>query len=57
MAQITRSVQWRCPQMDDHFYPHFVPMPCSHCYSLVITAERIPWQESEEWHPIEWSKT
>jgi hypothetical protein len=48
--ETTYSVQWRCPNIDKHGpYPDSLPKPCPDCYSLLVTATRIPYREDVRW--------
>lgn len=38
--------------MSQHVYPGNLPVPCGDCYSLRVTAERIPWEPSTDWSPL-----
>lgn len=49
---LTQSVQDRCPRMREHVGAHASPIPCPDCYSVRVTAERIPWEPQVRWHPI-----
>jgi len=48
---VTESIQHRCPRMDLHFGQYPVK-PCDDCYSLRVTAERIPYGPSVPWHIV-----
>lgn len=48
-----RSVQWRCPRMREHVdAPGALPRPCPECYSVEVTAVRLPHQPDVAWHPV-----
>ena len=47
-ADIEYSIQWRCPNISRHDIDN-LPMPCPDCYSLLVTATRIPYRERVFW--------
>lgn len=50
IAEVSESIQTRCPNMSRHFAGDLL-MPCSECYSLRVTSERLPeWQPDVRWH-------
>lgn len=54
-SDVTQSIQGRCPRMMEHVYRvNPLPMPCADCYSVRVTAERLPdWQPEVRWQRAE----
>lgn len=51
-GEVTRSVQWRCPNMRRHFDygkddRRYLPRPCPDCYSLIVTSEVVPYRPGD----------
>lgn len=57
MTIVNRSIQHRCPNMRDHVDPTniggpLLNVPCPDCYSLEVTAIRLPYRPVEPERPV-----
>jgi hypothetical protein len=50
-VRVTQSVQTRCRRMSEHRFGGLAH-PCSDCYSVRATSERIPYEPEVRWHPM-----